>query len=158
MDIRNSMAGFSARVRKNLDFMLEERADGADVHIVTELTTALLGLVVYPYQFYKDNKLVDFRKYTMERMSAEGWPEWTFHKGGEETKNLRHFLRRLRNGTSHYLVSYSSESRKLDEVFVTFGDRPDENKEIDWEVEIRADHLLEFTRRLAGLLTKELAT
>lgn len=82
----------------------------------------------------------------------------TFHKGGEETKHLRHFLRRLRNGTSHYLVSYSSESRKLEEVFVTFGDRPDENKEIDWEVEIRADHLLEFTRRLADLLREELAT
>lgn len=158
MNIRDTMVGFSARVRKNLDFMLDARAsEGADVHIVTQLTTSLLGLVVYTFQFYKDGKLVDFEAYSMERLAAEGWPEWTFHKGEVETTNLHYFLCRLRNGTSHYLVSFSNDSRRLEEVYVTFGDRPKEKADIDWEVEIRADLLLDFTRKLADLLKEDLA-
>jgi hypothetical protein len=47
---RNTVWGFRDRVLKNLTFLNFARNMGADVHIVTELITSLLGLIVFPYE------------------------------------------------------------------------------------------------------------
>jgi hypothetical protein len=52
-DSRNAVSGFSERVRKNLLYLNLAKKSGADVHVVTQLITSLLGLIVYPYEEIK---------------------------------------------------------------------------------------------------------
>jgi hypothetical protein len=49
---RNTIEGFAERTRKNLRFIVAAYDGGQDVHTVTQLINSLLGLIVYPYEFY----------------------------------------------------------------------------------------------------------
>lgn len=149
---RNTIEGFGVRVQKNLDFMLQARADGADVHVVTDLTTALLGLIVFPAEYFKRHGMIDFQQFVLDDLTAKGWPSWKFSKG--TSKDLKDLLRRLRNATSHYRVHFSSDARDLADVTITFSDRRTGSLDDEWVVEIQADDLLAFVRRFAGLVSR----
>ena len=58
---RNTIFGFSNRVKKNLEFIAKQRAQGTEVHEVTQLVTSLLGLIIYPYENYKNSGIHDFK-------------------------------------------------------------------------------------------------
>ena len=58
---RNTVWGFSARTLKNLAYLDAARDEGADVHVVTQLVTSLLGLIVFPYQEIKDSNYTEFK-------------------------------------------------------------------------------------------------
>ena len=155
---RNTIGGFGERVRKNLAFMIAAHARGDDVHIVTELTTALLGVIVFPYAYLEEKQFIDFKKYRLNVLAADGWPVWTFHFGS--STHLHDHLRHLRNALSHRRIDFSSNDRVLKKVEIMFSDRPNSTKKepkppINWSATINGAALLDFTLRLAKLIDQE---
>ncbi len=150
---RNTVWGFCDRVRKNLMFLNLERNKGADVHIVTELITSLLGLIVFPHAEIERSGYTSFDRYQLNDLAREGWPEWTFDISSSE--NLADLISHLRNAISHRRLSFSSDCRKLEAVEVTFRDRnPRKKREEpdDWGATINAAELQKFVLLFADLL------
>ena len=149
---RNTIEGFGRRVRKNLAFMIAARERGEDVHIVTELTNALLGLIVFPYEHFRDIGFLDFKKHRLNDLVTTGWPVWEFPIGG--SANLDNLVWHLRNALSHRRVRFSSDHRSLEEVEVTFWDRPQPAAPDNWSATINAAALLDFVLRLSNLIDR----
>ncbi len=76
---RNTVWGFNERVRKTLAFVNSAWDNGSnEVHIVTQLITSLLGLIVFPYAEIKERGDTSFQSCKLADLSAKGWPKWTF--------------------------------------------------------------------------------
>ena len=147
LDNRNLTGGFAARVQKNLDYLINARRDqDADVHIVAQLITSLLGLLVFPYEKLKEPQPNPLEAYRLIDLTGAGWPAWTFIVGETKTRTLYDLVKHLRNAVAHRDIFFLSESRKLHEVNIEFRDRQ------SWGASISADRLLEFVRRLSELL------
>lgn len=147
---RNTIGGFGRRIRKNLAFMLAARERGEDVHVVTELMIALLGLIVFPYEHFKDTRALNFKKHRLDDLAAHGWPHWSFQIGG--SANLDNLIYHLRNALSHRRIKFSSDDRALEGVQVTFWDRPKAAAADNWSASINAAALLDFVRRFSQLI------
>lgn len=149
---RNTIEGFARRVHKNLAYMIDARARGQDVHLVTHLTCSLLGLIVFPYEHVRRARFPNFASQTMSELSAAGWPLWTFSIGMSET--LNNHLWHLRNALSHRRIRFSSDSRDLAEVEVTFWDRPRPDAPDNWSAAIDGLGLLLFVGQLSDLIDR----
>src|SRR5580698_4097693 len=68
---RNQISGFAAKTRKNLDFIISSRANGADVHEVTQLMLSLLGLIVFPKEKGLDQRVESAK---INTLAEQGWP------------------------------------------------------------------------------------
>lgn len=144
---RNKPLGFAERTRKNLLALEEAACKGADVHVVTQVTTSLLGLVAFPWE-KKVSASVDPR--SLEDLVDEGWPEWEFTLKSCDT--LGELAQHLRNAISHGRFFFSSESRVLKEVTIQFEDWKPHAKAAHWRATIRADCLREFCLRFIDLV------
>jgi hypothetical protein len=147
---RNTVWGFRERVRKNLVFISFARNMGADVHIVTELITSLLGLIVFPYEEAKRSGKTSMDNFKLDDLSCLGWPRWRFYLGSSD--NLEDLVRHLRNAISHRRLNFSSDSRKLEEVEIKFWDRKNPKGPDDWRASINADDLMTFVLLFSDLL------
>jgi hypothetical protein len=150
LDSRNSLLGFAERVRRNLVFINFARNVEADVHVVTALMTSLQGLIVFPVEAIKAAGYKGFQLRTMESLVSAGWPNWEFELGSSPT--LHDLLFHLRNAISHRRVWFSSDSRKLEEVRITFSDQKPKENAVYWVATINGADLKEFVLRLAELL------
>lgn len=147
---RNTIDGFGRRVRKNLAFMIAARDQGEDIHIVTELMNALLGLLIFPYEHYRDNGSLGFKEHQLKDLEAADWPVWSFHIGC--STDLDDLLWHLRNALSHRRVKFSSDDRDLEHVDVTFFDRPNSLANDNWSATINAAALLKFVQCFSELM------
>ena len=152
---RDVALGFACRVRKNLEFILEERKKGEDVHEVTQIILSLLGLVVFPWE--SEHKAVMDKAQTMNLgdLEAKGWPHWKEGDdfcGNEETfpiGTLARLIRNLRNSVTHAHIQFSSDGRDASEVevyFESYNPRKDKEKAC-WRASIRAGQLKLFCEK-----------
>jgi len=130
LSTRNQTLEFAKRSRKNLEYIENAYANGADVHPVTQLTLSMLGLVVFPWG---EKKLIEMaaKNKDLKALEDEGWPTWTITRDdyiGEPTANLFILIRHLRNGVAHGRVKYTSDSGKLENVTVFIEDRGKNSK------------------------------
>jgi HEPN pEK499 p136 len=99
VNTRNEALEFARRTRRNLEFIEKAKKTGEPVHVVTQLTISLLGLVVFP----KEKLLLDQAKAkTLAEMRVEGWPDWTITIDDDPknpTKTLHDLLRHVRNAS-----------------------------------------------------------
>lgn len=151
---RNTIFGFSSRVKKNLEYIAEQRAQGADVHEVTQLVTSLLGLIIYPYENYKNSGILNFKSIQLADLEQNGWPQWQFEPM-YKPRTLRQLLRVLRNALAHRRIEFSSDSRTLQEVDVLVYDE-DEDGDMYWACEINGAQLRDFAYRLSDLIDEKL--
>ncbi len=147
---RGTVSGFARRVNKNLDFMVNARERDEDIHIATQLTCSLLGLIVFPYEHFKQTKTLDFNALSLVGLVEKGWPKWTFHIG--ESESLDKHLFHLRNALSHRRVCFSSDDRSLAQVEVTFSDRPYPKACDNWSASITGTDLLVFVKCLSEVI------
>jgi len=147
---RNTVWGFRDRVLKNLMFLGFARNMGADVHVVTELITSLLGLIVFPYEEIRRSGYTSFDKYKLNDLTHIGWPIWTIEIGSSD--HLDDLVRHLRNAISHRRIFFSSDSRELEAVEVRFSDCKSPKGPYDWEAKINAAELQKFVLLFADLL------
>ncbi len=122
VNTRNEALEFARRTRRNLEFIENAAEAGADVHVVTQLTISLLGLVVFP----KEKLLLDQAEATtIADMRASGWPDWTITRDDREkpTRTLAHILKHLRNAIAHGRLTFTSDSRHIEEVAIIVEDK-----------------------------------
>lgn len=151
---RNTVWGIRERVAKNLEFLhsAREANQNAQVHIVTELITSPLGLIVFPYQEIVESGYTSFKNVDLDDLVPGDSSIWYFTIGS--SKNLHDHIRHLRNALSHRRIYFSSDSRKLKEVEIRFHDRQNAKANVDWEVTVAADDLKEFVLRFSQHLQK----
>lgn len=136
---RNECEGFAERTRKNLEYIERACKEGADVHVVTQLANSLLGLIVFPWEREIQKRI---KEITLDV------PAWSFGElmkdGKRDSETLGGLVRHLRNAVAHGHLSFSSESRKPDEVKIEFWDGKDRDSHRDWVAMISSANLREF--------------
>lgn len=133
---RNESLGFAERCRKNLTFIEQAKQSGHDVHVVTQIITSSLGLIVFPWEYKADRKI---RGTALSTLHESRWPMWT------ETipsKGLGQLIKNIRNAIAHGNVQFSSDDREASNVVVTF-----KSKNGDWQATMAAHDLKHFCLR-----------
>ena len=144
---RNDALGFAQRTRKNLAYIEAAFAEGADVHVATQLVISLLGLVVFPTERNVVRQLETLR---LSELEALGWPRWEFELGSSET--LEQLMRYLRNAVAHGRIHFSSESRTLSEISVQAENYAPKATSPNWRVRISATDLRSFCLKFIDLV------
>ena len=148
---RNGSGEFARRSMKNLQFVLDVGA-GADVHPVTQTISALLGIVVFPWEKSA------FRAVKTKRLAvarSEGWPPWTMsgpRVDSNKVKTIGNLLKLLRDSVAHGNVRFDSDCRLPSEVNVTFENYPKGSDKADWQASIRADQLALFCQKFSAFV------
>jgi hypothetical protein len=147
---RNEVEGIAKRTKKNLDFIIEAHKNQHDVHVITQTLLSLLAIVVFPYERFGEN--CDFN-WSLAELESLGWPRWEFTDSTDQPDHLWQLIRHLRHATAHSNVSFSSDSRRMNEVVLTFMNRiPQRLGGGTWQTRIRADKLLVFCDKFLQLL------
>ena len=147
---RKTTEGFARRVRKNLQFIMTKRAEGEDVHEVTQLAISLLGLVVFPWE---DHALKSLEQLSLAEIEEQGWPRWRITLDEKaNTRTLGKLIKHLRNAASHRRITFSSDHPEMAMVDITFEDAPDRRKPINWRATINAADLKDFCDRFTTML------
>jgi hypothetical protein len=146
---RNTTEGFAKRVRKNLEFIIRKRSEGEDVHEVTQLTTSLLGLIIFPWE---SRALGTMESWSLSDLERQGWPAWAIVKDRNgETTTLGKLTYHLRNAASHRRLKFSSDGPDPEDVDIEFEDALP-GKPVDWQARIRASDLKAFCDRFSQSL------
>jgi hypothetical protein len=143
---RNGTSVFAERTIKNLNFIVECEAAGEDVHPITQAVSALLGVVVFPWERMALKKV---STYALSDLYATGWPQWIMI-GSESVVDLDGLIGNLRHAISHGGIEFDSDSRKLSEVTLVLTNRK-------WSGTITCDQLVEFCRRFCTVIHSEVA-
>ena len=142
---RNSTLGFALRTRKNLDFVKDAFEQGEDVHVVTQLMTSLLGLIVVSWEHKATRAKLrkSLKGVKLEDLADKGWPMWDVTGNPPET--LYDLIHKLRNAVAHHDLKFTGErdSRLLSEVAITVRGRS------NWQAEINGQDLYQFCLRFA---------
>ncbi len=147
---RSTTEGFAARVRKNLDFIINKRSENDDVHEVTQLVTSLLGLIVFPWE---GGALKHLEGLSLGKLEQQGWPHWDIlldEKG--DTTTLGKLTWHLRNAASHRRLRFSSDDPDMSKVEIQFEDAPLPHAPPNWRAKINAAELKEFCDRFTTKL------
>jgi hypothetical protein len=147
MPSRNEVLAFAARTRENLDCIERAFMDKGSGHVVTQLVSSLLGLIVFPHEKNFDASLKEIR---LDRLAAEGWPRWEILKGKCET--LGSLVHRLRNAVAHGRMRFSSDSRHMGDVTIEVEDWHPHARGPHWRARIGAVDLREFCLRYIALI------
>ena len=140
---RNEAIEIARRTQRNLEHIKREfdrKGEDSNVHVVTQLVNSLLGMVVLPREKYLEvrNDATNWKCL----VEQDYWPEWHITKG--TAKTLGELIRHIRNAAAHGRITYSSDSRYLDQVTITVEDSKDDGKSIYWSAKIRGDKLYDF--------------
>jgi hypothetical protein len=144
---RNDPLGFADRTRKNLKRIQTAYAANEDVHVVTQVGNSLLGLIVFPFERKIAGGVADLK---LSELSELGWPTWEITLGKANT--LGQLIKHLRNATAHGRITFSSDSRRLEEVYIEVEDFRMKATEPFWRARIKASDLLTFCLRFIDLI------
>lgn len=139
------------RTRKNLEHIATAAMGGEDVHPVTQAITALLGIVVFPWE---TSAFDIVKKRKLPLLSASGWPKWKM-SGARRVIELGELIQVLRNAIAHGNIEFDSDSRNPDDVMISFTNIPEGKKESDWVGTITGDQLIEFCRCFSSAIQRE---
>jgi hypothetical protein len=144
MGRRNDPLGFAQRARENLRIIEESLASKGEGHVVTQVVQSLLAFIVFPKEKHFYDKL---KAEPIADMYGNNPP---FVQMIGKTNNMNQLLRHLRNAVAHGLVVFhghgpeGADSRKLEEIFIEFSDREDENSPLNWQILIEGPQLRTF--------------
>jgi len=144
---RNDSLEFAKRTRKNFEHIERAFQAGEDVHVVTQLATSLLGLIVFPWEKQFDRRIKTQR---LDELVKAGWPAWQVSEGTSST--LGELVRHLRNAVAHGHLTFSSDSRHINEVAIEFADYESKRPEPDWAARIETRDLRTFCLKFIELL------
>ena len=160
LEDRTVALGLAQRTLKNLKYIKKAAEAAEDVHLITDLTNSLLGLVIVPKAEYEGAELWNV---TLKELEKNKWPQWkitkdelgaAIEKYWTPTKDLGRLVAHLRNAAAHGRFEYTGEpnSLKLSKVTLVVRDKPGKNKPVNWEAEIGGEDLYKF----CTLLTKHI--
>jgi hypothetical protein len=152
---RNGTGEFARRSMKKLEFVVAQK--GADVHPVTQTVSSLLGIVVFPWE---RNALLAVKKTRLAVATSQGWPSWQMDGplvDANKVKNVGHLIEQVRNSVAHGKVMFDSDSKKLEEVTVTFESYSQDGSTMKWRGVIRGDRLADFYRKFSTYIADYVA-
>jgi len=153
IESRNLSTGLAKRTIKNLRFIYAAHEHGLDVHVVTQVINSLLSLLVFPlekeaafFDSFTSVALGDPPDFSMVTIALPGFPSLPSLQVREfgACKNVKRFLKRLRNAVSHRRIEFSSESHDLAAVTLCLTDALP-NQPIDWDISLSAFDLLQLS-------------
>jgi hypothetical protein len=117
---RNTIEGFTKRVRKNSDFLSLQFEKGADVYIVTQFTISLLGLIIFPYEALTRAGMFP-KNIPLEQLYSQGWPRFD-QLQERKMETFGDLVKHLRDSISHYQIEFEPPNeRRLERITITFG-------------------------------------
>lgn len=151
---RNDVIEFGRRTRRNFEFIERAQHDNSDapVHVVTQLTLSLLGIVIFPYERADELSSAIFAK-TIAEIKADGWLGWSItldspSPKGTPTRTLKDLFSHIRIAAAHGRLTFNSDSASLCEVAITAEDKPQKKgAPINWRAEIDGSQLRNFCLR-----------
>ncbi|MCA9500576.1 MAG: hypothetical protein KC588_15390 [Nitrospira sp.] len=147
---RNGSREFALRSMKNLKFVLAAGQGDKDVHPVVQTISALLGIVVFPWEKCAFKTV---KKKRLAAANAEGWPKWQMSGSrvhSNKVKNVGNLIKLVRDSVAHGKVTFNSDSKVPSEVTVVFENYPRGSDKWDWRGAIRADELVLFCEKFSG--------
>jgi len=99
--------------------------DPRSVAIGNDNRTAWVALAKDGAVAVVDLKKHKTKKKTIAAMTSEGWPTWTITRdaGKEQTKTLADILKHVRNAVAHGRLTFTSDSRRMQEVTIIVEDK-----------------------------------
>lgn len=140
---RGTVEGFIQRTRTNLELVEKSYTMQSEGHLITQLVNSLLGIIVFPWEYESLNYL---KNQKMESLGLEGWPDEILKLG--EADSVGEFIRHMRNAVAHGRITFSSDSRELNNVTLTFEDRKNNNMPVNWQVSFNGKQLRRFCEQL----------
>ncbi len=144
---RNHALTFAKFTRENLKFIEEASKSHSSVHVVTQLANSLLGLVVFVWE---KNFVKSIEDVPLESLRKDGWPSPELVIG--ECTTLGQLVRHLRNAIAHGRITFSSDSKNLEEVMLTVEDKKNRNAPVDWSARMNAAELRVFCVKFTDLV------
>jgi len=145
---RSTAFGLAQRTKKNLKHIELARANGADVHEVTQIVLSVLGIVIIPWEWHLKDR---FTEYILEDLYANGWPRWNITVG--HSKTLSDLTHMLRNATAHGHYKFSSDERDPKDVWLVIENI--KNRKVTWQAQISAADLKTFCYRFLQVVENE---
>jgi hypothetical protein len=153
MTTRNDAFEFARRTKKNLVFLENARADGADVHPVTQLALSLLGLVAFPRE---EERVQQAAKEVCFKEMGPEWGSWVIEleRPNRPTHTLDDLTWHIRNSVAHGRIRFLSDSRIADDVVIVAEDGPD-NRPANWRATISGSGLRRFCMQFLQFIENE---
>ena len=149
----NEIKGFSDRTRKNLAFIEQEYKDGANVHVVTQVTLSLFGIIAFPFDKYEALKTVLYQK-PVETLMGVGWVKQVVKLDASSkhspTITINDLCYHLRNALAHGRITFSNDSRELSDLIITFED-------VKWRAEITGPEAKKFCLKFLDFAYEKVA-
>jgi hypothetical protein len=147
MDYKNLVRDFIQRTRRNLEFIEKAHATDplAEVYEVTQLINSLLGLIVFPNEQY----FMHIPETTLKDLTAKGWKIPDVKGDFSQVKNLREFMRYMRNAIAHSNLEFISDGYKLSGIRLWNCTRAGVK---NWQVEMKLADLREITYKFIDLI------
>lgn len=140
---------FAHRTRKNLGTI--ERLSSSEeskYFEVTQLINSALGLIMFPQQeFFDQLPTTDLKD-----LEKTGWPSVIFEHGVSKTRNLRDFVKYVRNSIAHFNIDFKADGGKIAGVYLW--NRPNESQPPDWLCYIPVNDLRTIFDKFARLVEK----
>ena len=160
MRSRNTIIGFGARTRTNLELAERSFSTRGDFHVVTQLVNSLLGIVVVPLSVH--DRTHDSFSNSLSDLYVRGWPPWDIQHDAPKpsmptTQTLGDLVWHLRNAAAHgrFLFLGEPDSRYLSDVQIQVEDAPGEKEPVNWRAQISAEGLYEFCLLLSVHIDQE---
>jgi hypothetical protein len=132
---------------KNLAFIQAAHARGEDVHVVTQMVNSLLGLFLFPiekedqfFDSFRSVKLSNPPRFAAVRQTIPEFPLLPSLQCSKfaNCRNLRRFIKRVRNAVAHRHFDIFGESHDLSAVSIRLYDQ-EPGAPIDWDITLSAE-------------------
>ena len=144
---RNDALAFAVHTRQNLEVIEECFGGSAAFHPVTQLVNSVLGLIVFLREREFDKHIAGL---ALDELVQKGWPQ--IEMSGERCETLGKFIYHLRNAVAHGRMRFSSDSRDLNRVTVSFEDCKHKTSTPYWDASISATELRQVCLKFIALL------
>lgn len=164
---RDDAREFARRTLKNLQHIERTRQFSDGVHVVTQLTNSLLGLVIFPWEHEIISPLIGR---PLEALTKRGWPAWQIERDPTKaprkhkcSPTLDDLVYHVRNAAAHRHLKYSSDDSDLLKVELSLADgiprkiHGSKTFELYWWASINAADLRSWLQCLAEAIDEELS-
>jgi hypothetical protein len=149
MEYKHQVKDFVARTKANLELIEQSALAGQEGYEITQLVNSLLGLLVFPQQYYFNQ----IPALTMSEMKEAGWPEIKVDGEFEQHQNLRDLMRYLRNAIAHFNIKFLGDDTHKLRALRVWNHRG--SNQITWRAEIPFEDLRLIVTKFLALILEE---
>lgn len=153
MNYQDIIRNFVQRTRINLDYIENALANSDEVYEVTQLVNSLLGLLVFPEQYY----FHQIPQIPLEELVTKGWPKIKVVGDFQPAIDLREQMRYLRNSIAHFNIRFLHDAKDVISGLHIWNTNPHiKGHPKTWEAEIPLEDLRLLVNKFADLILAEI--